>query len=86
MLEGGDLVAHIQRFNQVYSEVISLDVKIDEEDRMLLLLYSFSSSYDGLIIILIYRKKILNYEQIIGVLRSNKQRKKICKEDPKSEI
>ena len=33
-----------------------------------------------------YGKEILNYEEIVGVLKSNKQRKKICKEDPKFEI
>ncbi|WP_374695592.1 hypothetical protein ACEW7V_00920 [Areca yellow leaf disease phytoplasma] len=57
MPEGGDLVAHIQRFNQVCSEVMSLDVKIDEEDRALLLLCSLPGSYDGLITTLVYGKK-----------------------------
>ena len=70
----------------MYSEVMSLDVKIDEEDRALLLLCSLSGSYDGLIITLVYGKKILNYEEIVGVLRSNEQRKKIYKGDSKSEI
>ena len=71
MHKGGDLVAHIQRFNQVCSEVMSLDVKIDEEDRALLLLCSLLGSYDGLITTLIYEKKILNYEEVVGVLRLN---------------
>ena len=83
MPESGNLVAHIQRFNQVYSKVMSLDVRIDEEDRTLLLLCSLSSSYDGLITTLVYRKETINYEQVVGVLRSNKQRENICKEDPK---
>ena len=42
MSEGGDLITHIQIFNQVCSKVMSLDVKIDEEDRALLLLCSLS--------------------------------------------
>ena len=46
MLEVGELVSHIQRFNQVCSEVMSLDVKIEEEDRALLQLCSLSGSYD----------------------------------------
>ena len=86
MPEGRDLVAHIQRFNQVYSEVMSLDVKIDEEDRALLLLCSLPGSCDGLITTIVYKKEILNYEEIVGVLRLNEQREKICKIDPKSEI
>ena len=63
-----------------------MDVKIDEEDRALLLLCSLPSLYDGLITILVYRKQTLNNEEVISVLRLNEQRKKICKEDPKSEI
>jgi len=86
MPEGGDLVAYIQRFNQVYYEVMSMDVKIDEEDRALLLFCSLPGSYDGLITTLVYRKETLNYEEVIGVLRSNEQREKICKGNPNSEL
>ena len=71
MPEGGELIAHIQRFNQVCSDVMSLDVKIDEEDRALLLLCSLPVSYDGLITILVYEKETLNFEEVVGVLRSN---------------
>ena len=73
MPEGGDLIAHIQKFNQICSEDISLDVKIDEEDRALLLLCSLSISYDCLIPTLVYGKEILNFEKMVGVLRSNEQ-------------
>ena len=85
MPEGGDLVAHIQRFNQICFELMSLDVKIDEEARALLLLCSLPGSYNGLITTLVYEKETLNYEEVVGMLRSNKQREKICK-DPNSEV
>ena len=51
--------------------MMSLDVRIDEEDRALLLLCSLSVSYDGLITTLVYEKKILNFKEVVGVLRSN---------------
>ena len=86
MPEGGDLVAHIQKFNQICSEVMSLDVKIKEEDRALLLLCSLSSSYDRLIITLVYGKETSNYEEVVGMLRSNEQKEKICKGDPNFEV
>ena len=86
MLNGEDLVAHIQRFNQVCSEVMSLDVKIDEKDWVLLLLCSLLGSYDGLISTLVYGKEILNYKEIVGVLRLTEHRKRICKQDLKFEI
>ena len=50
MPKGGDLIAHIQKFNQVCSDVMNLDVRIDEEDRALLLLCSLPFSYNGLIL------------------------------------
>ena len=66
------------------SEVMSLDVKIEEEDRALLLLCSLLGSYDGLITSLVYEKETLNYEEGVGVLRSNEQWEKICKGHPNS--
>ena len=67
MPEGGDLIVHIQKFNQICSDVRSLDVKIDEEDRALLLLCSLSVSYDSFITTLVYGKEILSFEKVVGV-------------------
>ena len=52
-------------------------MKINEKDKDLLLLCSLPGSYDGLITILLYEKETLNYEEVVGVLWSNEQRKKI---------
>ena len=61
MFEGGNLVGHIQRFNQVRSDLLNMDVKIEEEDRALLLLCSLPSAYDSLITTLVYGKESLEY-------------------------
>ena len=68
------------------SKVMSLDVKIEEEDRALLLLCSLLGTYDGLITTLVYGKETLNYEEVISVLKSNEQQKKIYKGNPNSEV
>ena len=86
MPERGDLIAHIQKFNQVCSDVMGLDVKIDEEDRALLLLCSLLVSYDGLITTLVYGKETLNFKDVVGVLRSNEQQEKLYKGSPSIEI
>ena len=65
---------------------MSLDVKIDEEDRALLLLCSLSVFYDGLITTLVYEKEILNFKKVVGVLRSNEQWEKLCKRSPNLEV
>ena len=51
--------------------MLNMDVKIEEEDRALLLLYSLPSGYDGLITTLIYGKESLEYEEVVGALRLN---------------
>ena len=84
--EGRDLIAHIQKLNQVCPDIISIDVKINKEDRALLLLCSLSVSYDGLITTLVYEKEILNFKKVVGVLRSNEQREKLCKRSPNLEV
>ena len=65
---------------------MSLDVKIEEEDRALLLPCSLPGSYDNLITTLVYEKETLNYEEVVGVLRSNEQREKIHKENSNSKV
>ena len=71
MPKGGDLIIHIQKFNQVYSDVMSFDVKINEEDRALLLLCLLPVFDGGLITTLVYRKETLNFEEVVRVFRSN---------------
>ena len=61
-------------------------MKIDEEDRALLLFCSSSVFYDGLVTTLVYGKEILNFEKVIGVLKSNEQREKLCKDSPNLEV
>ena len=50
---------------------MTLGVKMEEEDKSLLLLCSLPVSYDHLVTTLLYGKKILLYEDIVSVLRSN---------------
>nr|XP_010942054.1 G-type lectin S-receptor-like serine/threonine-protein kinase At2g19130 [Elaeis guineensis] len=44
-------------------------------------LQNLEQVYDG-----VYEKETLNYEEVVGVLRSNEQREKIRKKDPNSEV
>ena len=52
-----------------------------EEDKLLLLLCSLPPSYDLLVMMLLYSKETLEYEDMVSVLRSNKQQEKLTKED-----
>ena len=46
MNEGTVMMEHLNFFKKVISELLTIDVKIDEEDKMLILLSSLIESYD----------------------------------------
>ena len=52
MQEGSDLVEHVNAFNQLVTDLARLDVKIEDEDKALLLLVSLPPSYEHLVITL----------------------------------
>ena len=68
MQEGGDILGHIQKFNQVCNELLNIRVKMEEEDMSLLLLCSLPPFYDPLVTMLLHGKETLKYEDMISVL------------------
>ncbi|GFS39105.1 hypothetical protein Acr_00g0061200 [Actinidia rufa] len=56
MEEGGNLMEHMNVFNGYLDQLRKVDVKIDEEDKALLLLTSLPDSYDTLVTTLLYGK------------------------------
>ena len=57
MNEGTAVLEHLNFFNKVISELLAVDVKIDEEDNALILLSSFSESYDHIVTTMLYGKE-----------------------------
>ena len=80
MQEGYDVIGHIQRFDQLCTELVNVGMKLDEEDKSLLLLCSLPRSYDSLVTTLLYGKETLEYEDMVSVLRSNEQREKLTRD------
>jgi len=58
MNEGTVVLEHLNFFNKVISEFKAVDVKIDEEDKELILLSSLSESYDNIVITILYVRKL----------------------------
>jgi len=57
MHEGrNNLLEHLNFFIKVISEFVAIDVKINEEDKKLILLSSLSQSYDHIITTMLYGK------------------------------
>ena len=62
-------------------DLLNIGVDLEEEDKSLLLLCSLLESFDLLVTTLLYGKEILVYEEIVSVLRSNKQYKWMTKRE-----
>ena len=83
MQEGSDLAEHINVFNQLIADLGKVDVKIDEEDRAIILLCSLPESYEHLVTTLTYGKQDIKVDEIVTSLLGHKQRRKNnLSEDP----
>ena len=62
MAEGSALDQHINVFNKIISDLNRVDVKFEEEDKVLILLNSLPESYDNLVTTLMSGKETLELE------------------------
>jgi len=75
MNKGIAVLEHLNFFKNIISDLLAVDVKIDEEDKALILLSSLSQSYDHIVTTMFYGKKTLILE-VMSTLLSNENRKK----------
>ncbi|KAE8719673.1 hypothetical protein F3Y22_tig00109926pilonHSYRG00011 [Hibiscus syriacus] len=75
MQDDHDLAQHVNVFNQIVSDLARLDVKIEDEDRAMILLCSLPSSYEHMVTTLTYGKDTINVEEITAALLAHNQRK-----------
>ena len=69
------VLEHLNFFNKVISEFLTVDVKINEEEKVLILHSSLPQSYDHIVTIMLYSKKILilkRSRQLSYLVRSEK--------------
>ena len=74
--EGSPTLRHLNAFNRILSDLLALKVKLEEEDKTLLLLSSLPSSYDHLATNIIYGKEALELEDVRQILQNNTLMKK----------
>jgi len=75
------MLEHLNFFNKVISELQPVDVKIDEEDKALILFSSLPESYDHIVITMLYGKETLILEEATSTLLSNEIRKRPNQEE-----
>jgi len=76
MKQGTVVLKHLNYFNKIISELLAVDVKIDEEDNALILLSSLPQSYDHIITTMLYGKETLILEEGMLTLLSDQMRKR----------
>ena len=58
------VLEHQNFFNKLISELLAVDVKINEEDKALILLSSLPESYDHIVTTMLYGKETLILEEV----------------------
>src|SRR4051812_47791045 len=60
--EGTPILQHLNVFNKIVSDLLALEVKLEEENKALILLSSLPTSYDHLVTTILYEKETLELE------------------------
>ncbi|KAE8691550.1 ABC transporter B family member 18 [Hibiscus syriacus] len=74
MKDEHDLAQHVNAFNQIVSDLARLDVKIEDEDKAMILLCLLPPSYEHMVT-LTYGKETIKVEEITAALLAHNQRK-----------
>ncbi|ESQ46603.1 hypothetical protein EUTSA_v10000703mg, partial [Eutrema salsugineum] len=62
MVESGDLIAHINNFNQIIGDLTRVDMKIEDEDKAMILLCSLPPQYETLVTAIAVDKTTISLE------------------------
>lgn len=65
MEESGDLREHTVQVNQKASDLLCVDVKLEDEDKAIIFIYLLSSLFNHLTTV----KRTLDYEEVVSVLK-----------------
>ena len=74
--EGPAVFEHLNFFNKVISELLTVDFKINEKDKALILLSSLPELYDHIVTTMLYGKETFILEEVTSTLLSNEIRKR----------
>ena len=70
---GGDLHDHINKFNQLVSQLLNARNKLSNEEQVLLLLASLPRSFKALVQTLLVGRSTLNLDEVTIALRENER-------------
>ena len=77
MEDGDSMTDDLNVFNTLVSQLISIDIKMEEKDKCITLLCSLPNSWDNLVVaISSSTNSTLNFEDIVASLLSEEMRRK----------
>jgi len=76
MKDGDSVTEHLKSFNIVVSQLLSVDIKISDEDKFISLLYSVPYSWDSLVIAIGSNAIALQFDEIVSSLLMEEMRHK----------
>jgi len=86
MKEGTKIVDHLNVFNTLICQLSSMEVKLEDKDKVVTLLCFFPKSWDNLVTSISFNSTyVLYYDSILGALLAKKMRRKSSQETSTSE-
>jgi hypothetical protein len=76
MRDGDLVVEHLNTFNTMVSQLVSVEIKISDEDKCISLLCSLLDSWDCLVVAIGSNTTSLNFEEVVSSLLSEEMRRK----------
>jgi hypothetical protein len=70
MRDGDSVAEHLNAFNTVVSQLVSVDIKISDEDKCISLLCSLPDSWDSLVVAISSNTTSLKFEEVVSSLLS----------------
>ena len=80
MKDGMLLKDHLDELNSIFMDLKNVEVKIDDEDAILILLVSLSSSYENLVNSFIVGRDTISMEEVRSSIHSRELRHKASEE------
>jgi hypothetical protein len=74
MRDGDSVEEHLSSFNNVVSQLVSIAIKISDEDKCITLLFSSLDSWDSMVLAICSNTISLNFDEVVSSLLSKEMR------------
>jgi hypothetical protein len=76
MRDGDSVVENLNAFNTMVSQLVSIEIKISDEDKCISLLFSLPDSWDSLVVAIGSNTTALNFDEVVSSFLSEEMRQK----------